>query len=823
MTMKYGRFLFVLMLLLAAFSLPAQTRISGKVYDAETREGVPFATVVVKGTTIGTTTDVEGNYKLSFAVRADSLVFTYIGYKRMAVPIKNGVAQNIDLAFQKQVFEMETVEIRPGENPAHRILRAVWEHKPQNDIERLEAYQYEAYNKLEFDVTNIPEKLKSRKILGPVKFVFDYIDSSNTHEKPNLPLFFSESVSDYYYKKDPKFKKEVIKGSKVSGTEDASISQFTGDMYQHVNIYDNNLLVFGKFFVSPISESGLFFYRYYLIDSMIIDNHRCYQIQFIPKRKQELTFDGNVWIADTSFAVKRIEMTMAKDANINYVKNFYVVQNFDDGSGAWMLQKEKVVAEFVMQKKAMGLYGRKTTSYKNIVVNKPMSPDFYSKTDDLIVEQGAEKRDSAFWQSMRHDTLTGKEQHIYQMVDTVMSLNFYKSWESIAIMLYSGYKVIGPWEYGPYYNTVSFNSIEGWRFRVGGRTSNSFSRKIELGGYTAYGVQDDEFKFGAHFKGKISSKPWQIVGFNYKNDYEILGQSSNAFTSDNILSSIFRRNPLTNMTRVEQYMWWYDRDLINGLNLKLYLLKRDMHPLNGAGFYLQQGDGLAAYQPGISTAEVRARLRFAYGEKFVSNVFSRASVGTKSPIVQLQYIAGIKGILGSDYSYHKLSLNVADRVRLNPIGYTDYVIEGGKIFGTVPYPLMELHGGNETYVYDAYAYNMMNYYEFASDQYATVQIFHHFDGFFLNKIPLMRRLKWRETLTAKALVGSVSKVNTDLLAFPATLHSLDRGPYYEAGCGLENIFKFFRIDAFWRLSYLDETLNPNISRFGFRASMQVIF
>jgi len=457
-----------------------------------------------------------------------------------------------------------------------------------------------------------------------------------------------------------------------------------------------------------------------------------------------------------------------------------------------------------------------------VVVNKPKEEDFYSKTDNLIVEQGAEKRSEEYWAGVRHDTLTKKEQHIYEMVDTVMSLKFYKNWESLAIMLYSGYKVIGPWEYGPYYNTVSFNSIEGLRLRVGGRTSNNFSRKIELGGYAAYGFQDEQFKFAGHFKTIITRKPWQLTGINYKNDYEILGQSSNAFTADNILSSIFRRNPLTNMTRVEQYQWWYDLDLFTGLNMKLFLVKRNMHPLGGVG-YTFMNDGIPEPRPGIETAEARVRFRFAYGEKYVENVFSRASVGTKSPIVQLQYVAGLKGVLGSDYQYHKLTLNVNDRFRINPLGYTDWIIEGGKIWGAVPYPLMELHGGNETYVYDPYAYNMMNYYEFASDQYATVQLFHHFDGFFLNKIPLMRKLKWRETVTAKALVGSVSPANRALLPFPEMLHSLDRGPYYEAGVGLENIFKFFRVDAFWRLSYLDETLNPNISKFGFRASMQVIF
>jgi len=798
----------------------APTIITGTVYDSLTNEPMPFVNIILPGTKAGAVSDFEGKYTINTTVRADSIRAQYIGYKTRTLPIKNGVKQTINIPLSKNTVALGEIVVYAGENPAHILLRKVWAKKPDNNKEKLDCYQYEAYNKLEFDLNNITEDFQKRKVMKPVSFIFDKIDSTNPTEKPHLPMFFSESVSDFYYRKDPKTKKEVIKGSKVSGVEDASISQFTGEMYQDVNIYDNNIILFGKHFVSPISNNGLLFYKYFLVDSMNVDGHWCYQVQFKPKRKQELLFVGNMWIADSSFAVKRLEMIITEDANLNYVTAFYVIQDYDNVSGEWMLSKEKVVADFALTKRQMGLYGRKTTSYRNVKVNQCKDDEFYTRTENLIVEEGAEKRDSAFWVAARHDTLSKMEQGIYDMVDSVQNLPVYRTWENIMITAYSGYKIISPFEFGPWYKTVSGNQIEGVRFRLGGRTSNSFSKWVEFSGYAAYGTKDEEFKYNFGFKSFITKKPRQLVGVNYKNDYEILGQSNNAFTSDNLLASIFRRNPLNNMTRVEQYEVWYERDWFTGFNMRLALANRNMYALNDTAYYHLMPDGAPDYHSSIQTSEVRASFRFAWDEKYIEGVFSRVSMGTRYPVVQVQYVAGLKGVFNSDYTYHRVSINVDDRLRINPIGYTNYILEAGKIFGTVPYPLMILHPGNETYVYDWASFNMMNYYEFASDQYAMATLIHHFDGFFLNKIPLMRKLKWREVASFRAVYGSVSNSNKQALVFPSTLYTLNRGPYMEAGAGIENIFRFFRVDCFWRLTYLD---NPRVKPVGVRVALQVLF
>lgn len=810
--------------LLAGLLLPslvlAQTKVSGRIYDASTKEPLPFVNIILKGTKQGTTSDFDGNYTVSTNDPTDSIIVSYVGYNRLAKALKKNVAQTIIIELEPKAVTFTTVEVRPGENPAHVILRKVIKNKDRNDKNRLASYQYEVYNKIEFDLNNIPDELKKKKVLRPVKFIFDNIDSSDVKMKPFLPLFMTESLSDYYYKRNPRYKKEIIKASKVAGLEDASVAQFTGDMYQNVDIYDNTVLVFSKNFVSPISDNGLLYYKYYLIDSTYIDNNKCYQIQFKPKHRQSLTFQGNMWIADTAFAIKRLEMSIADDANINFINTLNVVQEYRNLDSAWMLSKDKLVIDFALREKKMGFYGRKTTSYEKFVLNKPMPEEFYSRADNLVVEKDATKKSEEYWKSVRHDSLSKTERDIYKMVDTIQSLPIYKTGLDYIIMFTTGYKLFGNFEFGPYYNSLSYNTIEGARLRFGGRTSDAFSKWYELSGYLAYGTRDEVFKYKLGFRTFITKDPRQLFYMSYKNDYEILGQSQNGFTQDNILASLFRRTPLSSLTAVQEIRGHYEREWFQGFINKLYFTHRTMTPLGDFRYAYFAGENTLGYKENIRTSEVRLFTRFAYDEKFVDGTFSRTSLGTKFPILQVNYSVGLRDLFGGDYEYQKLIVKIEDRFRVNPLGYTDYILEGGQVFGTVPYPLMELHGGNETYVYDPYAYNLMNYYEFASDRYFTVQAFHHFDGFFLNKIPLLRKLKWREVVTGKMLIGSVSQKNRDAMIFPSTLTELTRGPYIEASAGIENILRVLRFDMVWRLSYLD---NPNISKFGLRGSLQVNF
>lgn len=793
--------------------------INGKIFDSESKEPLPFVPVIIKGTTVGATTDFDGNYSITTDVKGDSLVASYVSYKKISRAIKSGENQVINLPMILQGVNLLEVVVKAGENPAHRIIRNVIANKKLNNKRKLEAYQYESYNKVEFDLNRIPKEMRERKIFKPIQFVFDNVDSLNSGEKPSLPIFITESLSDFYFKSNPDQKKEIIKASKITGIENTSITSVMGDMYQNINIYDNNILVFGKDFVSPISDNGFFYYKYYLEDSLFIGNTRCYQIRFKSKRPQELCFSGNMWIADTTWAVKRLEMSIPKEANINFINAANVIQEFTRVDSTWMLSKDRLVIDFSMNQRQVGVYGRKTTSYTDFVINQPKESKFYEFGDKIIVEDSASKMTEAFWDLNRHDSLSVREKKIYHMIDTIKTLPVYKTWVDIFTIFVSGYKVVNNFEIGPYFNLVSYNRVEGERVRFGGRTSSKFSRWYELQGYVAYGFKDEKFKYSVGFKTFISKKPRrQLVGMTYKSDYEILGQSQNGFSQDNIFASLFRTSPLTNLTRVDQTFAWYEREWVEGLSSKVTLIGRTITPLIANTYRYYAKDGSIQNKENIRNTEIRFNLRFAHKEKFINGDFARISLGTKWPVFQVNYSKSLLNTFRGEYDYQKVVLNISDRIRLiSLLGYTDYTAEVGKIFGAVPYPLMELHGGNETYIYDYMAYNMMKYYEFASDQYVSVGLYHHFEGLLFNKIPLVRKLKWREVVTCKALWGSVDNKNRNTLIFPTTLNALGNEPYIEMSAGIENIFKVFRVDALWRTTYQRAKAIDNFGvKFGFQ-------
>lgn len=805
-----------------AYTLQAQTtRVNGRITDKETGEALPFVNVFFTGTKIGTTSDINGYYTLESYYAIDSVGASFVGYKRLAKAIEKDISQTINFQLESSSIELTEVVIKRDkekENPAHPIVRNILRNKPINNREKLLAYQYEAYNKVEFDLNNLTEEFKNRKILKPFDFVFDHIDS--TGEKSFLPIFITESVSDYYYRKNPKSNKEIIKATKVSGIENESVSQFLGDMYQNVNVYENNISVFGKNFVSPISNYGFSFYRYYLTDSAFIDNNWCYRIDFKPRRIQELTFEGNFWVNDTTFAIKEIEADIAPDANINFVKSLRVKQEYDQvEKEVWMLTKDHLVVDFSITENTMGFYGRRSASYKNFVINKPKPDDFYNSANNIVVNKDVYDKTDKFWQEARHDSLSLTEKSIYTMVDSIKNVPQFRTFVDIVALVISGYHKIGKVELGPYFTTYSFNPIEGHRVRLGGRTSNDFSKRIELSAYGAYGFKDQKYKYGGGFKYFLSKQPRILLTGNYSLDVEQLGQSQNAFQEDNILASAFRRNPANKLTMVEETKLDLEREWFYGFSNKIGFKHRVMQPLGTLEYRREPIPGTSVNKRSIITSEITLYTRFAYKEKYVSSEFTRVSLGTPYPTLEISYSKGLKGVLHSGYEYDKLVFRISDRIPLGPFGNTDYDLQAGKYWGTLPYPILEIHTGNETFISDPLAFNTMNFFEFVSDQYARLFVTHHFEGLFFNKIPLLRKLKWREVVTGKAVVGSFSNRHLDALLLGENMFTLSK-PYVEASVGIENIFKLLRIDALYRLSYLD---HPNIVKFGIRMNLNIDF
>lgn len=810
---------------LSCATLAQKTTISGRVFDAETNEGLPFVNLIFVESKIGTTTDLDGNFSISTYYATDSLRVSFIGYDPLALKVEKDEEQVLNFGLRTRSTELGEVVIKAdkkAENPAHAIFRNIIRNKKINNREKLEAYQYEAYNKIEFDLNNIQDEFKERKVMRPFKVIFDYIDTSEA--KPSLPMFMTESISDYYYRKNPKAYKELIKATKVSGIENESVNQFLGDMYQNINVYDNYINAFGLSFVSPVSDFGLLSYRYYLTDSALLEGHWCYKLTFLPKRETELTFSGDMWVHDTTYAVKQIEAEISTKSNINYIKAFKVKQEYNQVEDeVWMLTKDNLVIDFAVSNKTFGIYGRKSSTYENFVINQPKEQAFYKGVNNVIINDSASHRDDSYWEKNRHEELTETEQNIYAMVDTIKQIPAFRTIADLITVAVSGYYVMGLVELGPYFTTYSFNRIEGHRFRLGGRTSNDFSTRLMLEGYAAYGIRDRTFKYSAGFQYFLSKKPRQFIGGRYIFDIEQLGQSENAWRNDNIIASVFRQGPSNTLNGFELYNIYYEREWFTGFSNRVSFDHRELRGLGGLRFLDIASTNSSDNGDLITTAEVSLLTRFAFKEKYVEGQFSRVSLGSKYPILQVKFSLGIDGIYGSEYEYQKMRINIRDRVKFNPFGHTEWLLEGGKIWGTLPYPLLELHNGNETYAYNLDAFNLMNFYEFVSDQYISAAVTHHFNGLFLNKIPLIRKLKWREVISGKGVAGNLSNANLrelEIIPVEDGRPTLLSKPYFEGGIGIENILSIIRVDALWRLSHLDE---PNVTKFGVRGTFQIKF
>lgn len=809
------RALLVVLVVVAGLSTSAQTtKVTGRITDAKTGETIPFASIAFVDSRIGTNSDMDGNYALETYYATDSIKVSSVGYVARSFPVKKDKAQVIDVVLEPNSFELAEVVIKPTEeNPAFGILRRVIRNKPVNNREKLTAYEYDAYNKIEFDLNNITEEFTEKKIFKPFAFIFENIDS--TDAKPSLPIFMTETLSEVYYRQSPKKQREYIRGTKVSGIENESVSRFMGDMYQNVNIYDNFLVIFGKNFISPIADGGKGYYDYYLTDSAFVGKYWCYKLTFTPKRVQELAFTGEMWISDTTYAVHRIEAGIASGANLNFVQGFWVKQQYDQVEDeVWMLTKDELVVDLNVirdtgeknKNAVQGFYGRRNASYKDFVINRPREDTFYEGVDDVVVEIDPLSLGADYWDRERHVPLSAKENAIYHMVDTMKTIPRFRTYVDVVSTLATGYWEKGKIELGPYFTTLSFNPVEGARFRVGGRTSNNFSTWVEFEGYTAYGLLDERFKFGLATRGFISKEPRLLYRAGYKHDVEQLGQSTNAFRNDNILGSLFRRNPNTKLTDVEEWKASLEREWFTGFTTEVMARYRTLQALGSLRYERLKLEPLPEVSAvgSIRTAEVSLNTRFAYGEKYVSGEFDRIAVGMlKYPTLELHVAYGVPGLLNSDYEYTKIIARSYKRWQLGTAGWTRTTLEGGRIFGSLPYPLLTIHSGNETLYLDDLSFNTMNFFEFISDRYIQLFAEHHFEGLFFNRIPLLRRLKWREVATFKAVAGDLDQKHSDELLFLDGMYSLYNGPFMEASAGVENILKVLRFDIIWRLRYND--------------------
>jgi hypothetical protein len=818
------RLILLILISFIALTVSGQvTKIRGKVLDALTGEPLPFVNVYLSGTTVGTTTDFEGSYYFETKVKADSVTAAFLGYKKQVLPIKLNRYQEINFLLETDEFILDEVVVVAGENPADVLIRNVIANKSKNSKKEFKAIQYEAYNKIQFDANNFERYLSDRKLFKQFEFIFNYVDTSTVNGKAYLPIFISEALSEIYIHTDPDEKIEKILAVRGSGIENPSIAQFMGNLYQEVNVYDNYMELLGKNFVSPIADFGPAYYKYYLVDSAFHGRERSYKLMLKPRRKQELTFTGSLWIHDSTFAVKELELSAAADANLNFVSDLTVRQEFERiDNQFWLLTKDFLIADFSItqnNERLPGFFGQRTSTYRNFVINEPKDPKFYRQPVKVIIDESSMEKTQDFWQENRHFQLSAKEEGVYAMIDSVENVPIFRTYADAIYTFVYGFLPYGKIEIGPLNKIVSFNSVEGHRFRVGGRTTTLFSKNLRLDGHMAYATRDQQIKYGAGLYYMFGKNPRRAAGINFKYDMEQLGSSFNAFSEDNIIGSLFRRQPADKLNLTGEFRVYYDHEWIPGITNRFELLHRELFPVGDFRLRTFNENGEPVDHRSLITSEIAIEGRLAFQEKIVVRDFERINLGTRFPVINFRYSLGVPDMINGEYHYHRFQAGVTHWFNVGSFGWSKYILEGGRVFGTLPFPLLVLHPGNETFVFDEYAFNLMNYYEFISDRYFSLYYTHHFDGFFFNRVPLLRKLKWREVFFVKGLMGTISDANLELNELPKATFMLDK-PYFEAGIGIENIFKIVRVDGVWRLSHRD---NEGASPFAVFVSLQFAF
>ena len=800
-----------------------KTSVFGVVTEQASKSPIPFVKVSFYGSKISTITDSLGRYKLETYYPVDSLQIYNLGYKVVRIKLKQEVQQEVNAALRPVSREVnEIVVLPPDEFPSTKLHKKIIAHKPVNNKEKLQAYQYEAYNKFQVDINNIGSEFSA---LGPIKrlnVVLDYLDTS-ANQTLVLPAVLAESVSEFYFANRPKRKKEVVKASRITGVENLQAAQFLGDMYLDINIYENVIDLFGKSFISPLANYARSMYRFYLDDSTYVGNKFCYKLRFEPKNTSNLMFYGEMWVHDTTYAIQSIKANISEGANLNYIQDLYIEQEFEQlEEEVWMLKKEILLLDIRLTEKTKlyGFLGKKTSSRKHFIINELKPGDFYNTSTSVEFLENSKTQDLDAWDSLRHETLNKTENGISEMIDTLNKTTYFQRLRTLTYFASTGYYPLGKIELGNATSLISRNPVEDTRLSLAIRTSNAFSKRLELGGKIGYGIGDDRFKYSSLIRFNITPKKRGMLSTYFSYDLEQIGQSPTAAQLGNTFATVLNTAPFDKLTFVKKIGFNLEKDIRKDLIILGGFDWKDYTPL-GISTYLSPNLSIGGFDTlrNLTTAEIIARIRWTKDEEFLSGQFDRTSVGSSFPILSLQCVIGVKGIAGSMYNYQKLEFQLEHYTQLGALGRLRYGTSMGCVFGSTAFPFLKVHEGNQSYWLLLSSYNKMNFLEFISDKYASAFIENHWEGLFFNKIPGINKLNLRFVSTARVLYGTLSSRHADIVIIPDYVKSFGQVPYVECSAGLENVFKVLRVDFVWRATHNV----PGTSPFGVRGRISFNF
>lgn len=825
----------------------AVTSVKGQVVDDASGQPLPGINVKLVGGKYGTIADPDGKFELNAPRSFTHVSFSYIGYQTIIKVIKPGQVNVLHIRLHGSQTQLKEVTVVSGKkqryrnkgNPAVELIQQVIDHKKQNRMESADYLQYDQYERINLSFIDVPSKLMNSRYFKMYQFMLDTV-KTNGQTQVLLPTYFSEKQFQNYYRKEPAKTIQILKARKEANIlkfiDTAGLDVYMNRLYGNViDIYDNNVFIITNQFLSPIADHSPNYYKFFITDTIQTAKEKLIELSFTPRTKGDLLFEGKLLVSMTgNYAVRSCELNVNKQINVNFMRTLKITLDFEQNSnGRYFLSKSDVKADFgILKNKGLGLMGERTVIFSNYIADKPLPATFYDGKE-LQIASDADKPDTSYWAQQRPDTLSDHQSKMYPRIAKLEKMPQFKRATWFAATFTGGYAKAGPVMIGPIGTIYSRDSQEGSRFQIGGRTNPELSKSIYFEGFGAYGTRDKAYKYNIATFYSFNKTPF----YRYPNDYLKASYLNDVNVPGRDLSTINQQAALSSFSTGKTIYWLYSkiakieyvRDFENHFSFDLAFRNWNQRP--AASLVFQYNNEANTTVNNITTSELNLAFRYAPHEQILQGTVYRRTIYSKYPIMNLQINHGFKGLFNGSYDFTGVKASIFKRFYLSQLGYTDITILGNYLVGKVPFPLLNIAIANQTLAYDEDAYSQMTYLEFVSDHYVGINLNHGFNGFLLNKFPLIKHLKWREFLSAKVLFGGLRNENNplyspNLFRFPVGgngangTYALGTKPYVEAGVGIGNIFKFLRIDGIRRFNYLD---HPGASEYGVKFSFNPDF
>ncbi len=857
MKTKYIKSFLLFLLLGCCISVSAQN-IQGVVTDSLTNEPIPYLSVFYEGKGVGSITDNDGNYKVETRKGWNKLTFSAVGYVTKVVNIIPGVTKNLNVRMRPDDIMLDEVVVKPKRekysrknNPAVELMKKVIAHKKKNKLSENDYYQYNKYQKITMSLNDVTPEMLEKGMYKKMPFLKDQIELCEETNKFILPISVDETASQKIYRKHPKSEKTIIKGMSSTGVNELfatgdMLSTVLKDVFTDVNIYDNDIRLLQYPFISPISSSdAISFYKFYIMDTTFVDKDKCFHLTFVPNNSQDFGFTGHLYVlADSSYTVKKCTMNLPKKSGVNFVDNMDIIQEFEQlPNGEWVLKTDDMIVEMTLMKIMQGFQIRRTTRYSDYAFDE-LPQQLFKRKGAEIKEADAMMRGDDFWNQYRPVPLTQTESSMDMLVKRLEQMPGFKYVIFVLKAFIENFVETGTKEHpskvdiGPVNTMISNNYIDGLRLRMSAQTTANLNPHLFFKGYYAYGFKDHRSKYMGEVEYSFNKKeylprefPKNSITFSYQ--YDVMSPTDKFLKTDkdNVFVS-FKTSTVDQMSYVRNIALKYENETQFGLKTTVEVKHSTDEPTGGLAYITN--DDQKTLVPEIQTMEASLAFRYAPGETFVNTKQRRIPVSFDAPVFTLSHTAGFKGVLGGEYNYNLTEIGLYKRFWFSSWGKIDMFVKGGAQWNKVPFPLLIMPAANLSYILQRETFNLINNMEFLNDRYASLDVSWDLNGKIFNRIPLLKKLKWREAIGFKMLYGHLTDKNnpmkhpgdSELFLFPTrdgrpTSFVMDpKTPYMECSVGIHNIFKILHIDYVRRLNYLD---HPDANKWGVRFMVMMTF